>query len=222
MLNLFLQPQALDNGAVWVPSVASVTGGGLAPDGRLTASHAVISGSGFFSQNVIMPAAGVYTMSFYARNNGGTTASVCIYDSVHAVFILNNVSYFSSLTSAWTRIVFTFTLTAGVGNVQYFPCRGETNADLFLWGAQLEAGAVATTLQGYPSVDNWTTDQVEPYSRLTARSMPKQSPAPSVRNNPMRSGAVIVHPADLVLPPSFAPEVIRLDKWIPMLSEIHH
>jgi hypothetical protein len=57
--------------------------------------------------------------------------------------------------------------------------------------------------------------------REMAHSGPMQSPRPQTKLNPVRAGANIVHP-DLTLPPALDPEIIKLDKWIPLLCETHH
>lgn len=72
-----------------------------------------------------------------------------------------------------------------------------------------------------PSIDMWSTDECPPASPASARSQPCQSPAPAARLNTVRAAAMIVHP-DLTLPAGLDPEVIRLDKWLPILCEMHH
>jgi hypothetical protein len=57
--------------------------------------------------------------------------------------------------------------------------------------------------------------------REASRAGVAMAPRPTSRTNPVRASANIVHP-DLTLPPALDPEVIKLDKWIPLLCEMHH
>jgi hypothetical protein len=70
-----------------------------------------------------------------------------------------------------------------------------------------------------PNIDQWSTDQVEPTQRAHSRGVPSQPG--QARLSPTRRSASIVHP-DFTLPAALDPEVIRLDKWIPLLCEMHH
>jgi hypothetical protein len=71
-----------------------------------------------------------------------------------------------------------------------------------------------------PNIDSWSTDQVDPTS-TRGRHLPSRSPAAVARLSPSRAASSIVLP-DLTLLATMDPEVIRLDKWIPLLCELHH
>jgi hypothetical protein len=68
-------------------------------------------------------------------------------------------------------------------------------------------------------IDMWGTDPCAQAPSLAARTNPVQSPA-AARLTPTKTSAAIVL-ENMTMPAALDPEVIRLDKWIPMLPDFH-
>lgn len=125
---------------------------GIAPNGSATATRFVAtSGAHAYRQQVNVAATQQYTFSFWARNNGGTTADYSVFDVTHFVPIVEATEYISSTVSGWTRIAVTFTTPVDTTQIAVYPTRDSgMPMDVLLWGAKLEAGGSAT---GYDTFD---------------------------------------------------------------------
>jgi hypothetical protein len=122
-----------------------------APDGTIHASRGVVtSAAGHALRQTLGVTPGqTYTFSFFAQNNGGTTAAYSIYDDTHGANIVAPTSYFSQLNgSTYTRVSVTFTVPAGCTTASVYPMRDSGGpVDVLLWGAKLEVGS---TMTAYP------------------------------------------------------------------------
>jgi LmbE family N-acetylglucosaminyl deacetylase len=121
------------------------------PDGTQHATRAVSSGGGHaLRQGVALTPGSTYTLSFFARNDGGSAASYSVFDQDHFVEIVPPTPYLSQLSgSAYARVGVTFTVPAGCTNVWVYPLRDSGGpVDVLLWGAKLEVGSSMTPYQG--------------------------------------------------------------------------
>lgn len=162
--NLFLYSEDLTQ-AAWVPTESSVTTNAVvAPDGTLTADKIVdtaLAAFHYISQTVSVLAA-TYTFSVYVK--AGEIPSIGVYPAGGSAgakynvstgaLIANDAGITSTITSignGWYRISATYTYSTS-GSVA---CRlylmnpgtsftGTGTSGIYIWGAQLEQGTVAT------------------------------------------------------------------------------
>jgi len=80
-----------------------------------------------------------YTFTIYVRSAGSTTVKLTLRDA--STGAVQSVS--ATPTATWTRL--TVSLTTGAATTQMNIRVGGTNGDIAIWGAQLEAGAFATS-----------------------------------------------------------------------------
>lgn len=146
--NICLQSQNFGD-ATWIKSGAvTVTGNYAAgPDGTTTAARMVSTGANSVYQTITVSASTQYTLSFYAKNNGGSRAAYRVYDNTGSADIVGITSYFSLINSStYTRITVTFTTPVGCTSVLvYLNSDGSGGADVIVAQAQLEAGSFATS-----------------------------------------------------------------------------
>jgi hypothetical protein len=168
--NLFTYSEQFDN-AAWNKTAASVTANTTAaPDGTLTADTLVDDLT--FNQHLIQRAdittsAGTYTSTIYAKYNGrhislynlGTTNAFAVFNLLTGVVTTGGAGLVSAsatlVGNGWYRCTLVCTTTAGtISNRIYLSQDGTTPAPsytgngfsgAFIWGAQLEAGAFATS-----------------------------------------------------------------------------
>jgi len=163
--NLLTYSQQIDN-AAWQNnlfanwSVATVTANArVAPDGTTTADRVLFDGSlKNVMQVVTVSANQIYTFSIYAIGNVGNTYSAGIY--LHIAQGLDNVLVGGDSVASlridtllsdteWTRFDVSYTVPASGVNqlsVGISPLNlGIPNANIDVWGAQLETGSVATS-----------------------------------------------------------------------------
>ena len=152
--NLLLRSEEFDNAGVWVFTVDSVTANSvIAPSGLQTGDTFTTTGGGANSiyQVASVTAGAQYTCSVYVRLGTLTESQykIAVYDVTNAAFIAADVVPSQTPTSSgWTRILYTFTAPAGCSSVRWYPFRSTatfSSSTVYLWGAQLEAGAFATS-----------------------------------------------------------------------------
>jgi hypothetical protein len=149
--NLLLYSEELDtgwtnaSGATWVYNTA------ISPAGTQTALGAYgLSGTGIVSTGTTLYRVGTtvsgstaYTFSVFVRAVSGTLTNVVLRISESG----GNSTVSSAFTvgTTWTRISMTVTTGAGATSATVAIGTSISTADLFIWGAQLEAGAFPTS-----------------------------------------------------------------------------
>jgi hypothetical protein len=153
--NLALRSQEFDNPTWQKAGGTTITANSTtAPDGTLTADTFNASQTNLLWQNLSASNNTTYTLSLWVKL--GTATNICL--------IANNTLGWNTIggqsfnasnglnTSTWTRISFTFTtpvLPVGAINI-HFGGNSQTGltqstGTVFIWGAQLEAGAYPTS-----------------------------------------------------------------------------
>jgi hypothetical protein len=162
--NLLLRSQEFDN-AYWTKSNATVTADQIiAPDGTLTADllvPTVASAQHFVTRTLSITPGAAYTLSVYAKSSNNRWMSLQPCTGNNAWFdlqagVLGTVqggltATINSVGNGWYRC--TVTIASAIGNDHYIfarPSNGGTTytgdgvSGIYIWGAQLEAGAFAT------------------------------------------------------------------------------
>lgn len=144
--NIALRSEALTT-APWGGSGHTLTAA-LSPRGDMTAWRIQSNtSSGNVLQAVTVTASTTYTLSFYAKNNGGTAAKYRVYNNSGSAEIIAPASFFSSINGGtWSRVSVTFTTPVGCTSIGiYVSTYSLDTIDFLAWGVQLEAKAYATT-----------------------------------------------------------------------------
>jgi hypothetical protein len=165
--NLLLRSEEFDT--TWTPTRASVTANTtLAPNGTATADSLIedstASASHFLSQTVTF-AAGSYTFFCYLKANTRSEARLICFDNTTTFAVYFDMSTgtvgstaggaagsISLMADGWYRCSITFTAAAGTGYARVGLAvagsqtyTGDGTSGIYIWGAQLEAGAFPTS-----------------------------------------------------------------------------
>ena len=108
------------------------------PSGATNATRVELPGSGSrMGAEIALTDEKSYTLSFYAKNNGGTANLTATFDGQSA-----DQAY--TITNSFARYSFTFTATATeTSQIRLFS--GATDIDAFIWGAQFEELSYVTS-----------------------------------------------------------------------------
>jgi hypothetical protein len=131
--------------ASWTNSSTTITANYAAsPDGTTNASRFQQTTVGALQKTISVTASTTYTVSFYCKRLGGTSASLGVYNLSAGNFIFQD-NLFSTLTlNTWVRVTRTFTTPVGCTSITNEFWRDST-IDCLIYGMQLEAGAYATS-----------------------------------------------------------------------------
>jgi hypothetical protein len=147
-VNLVLRSEQFDN-ASWTKASYTVSAdAGVAPDGATTADQITTTGgNGSITQTITVTASTNYVFSFYARKGTAANAKYSVYNNSGAADIIASTNYPAEFaTGAWVRITVPFTTPVGCTSINVYTHRDTASAGTTLvWGAQLEAGAFATS-----------------------------------------------------------------------------
>jgi len=139
--NLALRSEEFSVSGTWSPVDTTITANDFtAPNGTMTADRMVISGINSRVTQSFVLAATTVTFSVYLYSAVSFTLRLV------AVVDGSNVSRNITIPAGqWTRFAETFTSTATITSVAIRGLTGGSTGDIFLWGAQLETGSVATS-----------------------------------------------------------------------------
>jgi hypothetical protein len=103
-------------------------------------SHALFAGA-------TVTASTAYTFSFYVKRGTMTDLAYRVFNLTAGTDIVAPTSYYSQTTaSGWSRVTLTFTTPVGCTSVRVYPISNSgVTGTVYLWGAQLEAGAYVTS-----------------------------------------------------------------------------
>lgn len=131
--------------ATWTANAAT------APDGTMTAlgvdglsgTGRLNTGTTLYTSTLSATGSTAYTVSVYVRAKSGTVSNVCL--RLQETGGNNTVSPGNTVGETWQRISLSITTAAGATAVSVTIGTVTGTADLYIWGAQLEAGAFATS-----------------------------------------------------------------------------
>ena len=156
--NLVLRSQEFDNAAWFSTGTPTVTANATtAPDGTTTAEKFINTGAAEYRSQNYTAAAASYTASVYAKQAEASQVHIERAGGINGSFNLATGAVIStaggatatitSVGDGWYRCSITWTDAGGATTLYIGRTSGTANSvnGIFLWGAQLEAGAFATS-----------------------------------------------------------------------------
>ena len=144
--NSFPASNDFANATYWTVygTAVATAGAGTGPDGlnsavNLTGATDITVSGNNIEESVSVSASAAYQFSVFVKSNGGTTVTLRLRDSTGG----STTSTPFTVTSSWTRISLNRTMAVGATSVRCII--GATDGDILIYGAQLEAGAFATS-----------------------------------------------------------------------------
>jgi len=148
--NLLLSPDSIGdpNWPIFGTTLSTTLNFAPAPDGTQSATRAVATQPGGHAlvQQVAVAASTSYTLSFWARSNGGTAAAYSVFCNSIGSDIIAPTSYIGSINSTgWTQVSATFTTPAGCTSINVYVLRDSgVPVDVLLWRAVLVPTSAVT------------------------------------------------------------------------------
>jgi len=142
--NLALYSEQFDN-AAWTNASTTITANyGVSPDGYTNADRFQQTTVGALQRTISVSASTSYTVSFYCKLLGGTSASLGVYNFNANTFIFQDNLFSSLVLNQWVRVTRTFTTPVGCTSITGELWRDST-IDCLVYGFQMEQGAYATS-----------------------------------------------------------------------------
>jgi len=146
--NLHRYSEEIDN-AAYLKSDVTVNADSVAsPDGTENADECTVGQFAQMYQTISLAASTTYTWSFYVKKGTITNIGQQIYNMNGDGEYGTGGSYFSELSSGWTRVSFTFTTGINGGDTRFYPINGSGSSGIgtvSLWGFQVEQYSAATS-----------------------------------------------------------------------------
>jgi hypothetical protein len=167
--NLVLRSDLLNTSpwAILLSEVSINENFAISPDGTQNANKInFLTGNTRFTQSISVSQNTTYTLSFYVKNIDATQVSINIGSTNLPI-----TNYFSQIsTTEWKRVSFTFTTNTGVTVISPQITRdGTIGKSLLIYGAQMEAGANATSY--IPTVASTVTRNADVISKTGISSL---------------------------------------------------
>jgi hypothetical protein len=144
--NLVTFSESFDN-AAWNKYLTTITENNIvSPSGYQDADLATSTAGGDMKNILTLATSTTYTASFYVKKGTAADAQYRVYNFDAGVNVVPATSYISQTsTSDWSRISFTFTTGATGTSYGIYLLENSSAGTMYFWGAQLEAGAYATS-----------------------------------------------------------------------------
>jgi len=147
--NLHLYSEEIDN-AAYIKSDVTVSADAVtSPDGTTNADECTVGQYAQMYITISLAATTTYTWSFYVKKGTISNIGQQIFN-MDGDGEYDSGSYFSELSSGWTRVSFTFTTGSNGGNTRFYPINGSGVSGIgtvSLWGFQLEQLTTDTIMQ---------------------------------------------------------------------------
>ena len=144
--NVLTYSEQLGN-AAWSKYLTTITENNIvSPSGYQDADLATSTAGGDMKNILTLTTSTTYTASFYVKKGTAANAQYRVYNFDAGINVVSATSYISQTsTSTWSRVSFTFTTGATGTSYGIYLLENTSAGTMYFWGAQLEAGAYATS-----------------------------------------------------------------------------